>query len=405
VKADVELGIRERRRSIRRQESRRRLIAAAVLVLLVHLVGAPALLLSIPMASPRPAEPEVALVRVPSAQWDAARAAAGEKPPPSPQQPPATPPPPPEPPPPPKQQPGQVVETAPGNEERPPDDTGLVAESNNRVKKQTIAKDRTAGQKVTMPQASSAAPPSESTKPPSPAPLALGGDPGERSKLPSEVQPRAEIPRVKEQQKLALKQEPGADEFRNRRESEEVDGNSDRLRLQGGEGEGETRGGNDGRPGSRELTTLVPSTGVLEKITGGPAPDHVDGVDEGSATFLNTREWRFASFFNRVKSTVAAQWNPSDVVRRRDPSGDMFLWKDRYTLLTVRLEDDGRLADVWIERSSGVDFLDEEAVAAFQKAQPFPNPPRGLADENGEIRFTFGFYLETSHPTFQIFRH
>lgn len=398
----MELDIRDRRREARRIEARRRLLAAAVLVVLAHAAGAPLLILSIPVASPRPAEPEVALVRVPASQWDAARAAGRDEPPPA--RPSPTPRPPPEPPPPePEQKPGHVVETAPGNDEVP-EDTDLVAETNNRVKRETIAADRRAGNKVTMPRTSAAPPPSESTKPAAPKPLALGRADAEPDGLPAQAQPRRELPRLVEREKLALKLEPGMGAFRNRDATEALPGNSDRLLLQEGEGERDAAAAAPGRPGARELTTLLPSAGVVEQITGGPAPDHVDGVDEGDATFLNTREWRFASFFNRVKATVAAQWDPSTSIRRRDPTGDMFLWKDRYTLLTVRLRDDGQLADVWIERSSGVDFLDEEAIAAFQKAQPFPNPPRGLADAQGEIRFTFGFYLETSRPAFRIFR-
>ena len=47
-----------------------------------------------------------------------------------------------------------------------------------------------------------------------------------------------------------------------------------------------------------------------------------------------------------------------------------------------------------VHRSSGVDFLDATALDAFRKAQPFVNPPRGLANDHGEIAFVFGFYLE-----------
>jgi TonB family protein len=397
----VELDIREKRRGMRRTEARRRWLVAAVLVLLVHLVGAPVLLLSIPMSTPRLGEPEVALVRVPASQWDSARAGASHETPtvhPAP----TTPPPPAEEPPKPEEKPAQVVETAPGNDQKP-DDDHLAAETNNRTDHPTISRDRHAGQKVTMPKASTATRPSESTKPAPAQPLAIGGDESNPSRLPSEVQPHLEFPHVQQRDRLALKLDPHLGEFQNREQSDALNGNSDHLRVSKGDGTSEAPGGG-GAPGAHELTTLSPSAGVLDRITGGPAPDHVDDVDEGDATFLNTREWRFASFFNRVKSTVAAQWDPNDVIRRRDPSGAMFLWKDRYTLLTIRLRPDGRLADVWIERSSGVDFLDEEAVAAFQKAQPFPNPPRGLADASGEIRFSFGFYLETSSASFRIFR-
>jgi TonB family protein len=48
---------------------------------------------------------------------------------------------------------------------------------------------------------------------------------------------------------------------------------------------------------------------------------------------------------------------------------------------------------VRVEQSSGVDFLDHVAVEAFKKAEPFPNPPGGIADEDGSIRFNFQFVL------------
>ena len=38
--------------------------------------------------------------------------------------------------------------------------------------------------------------------------------------------------------------------------------------------------------------------------------------------------------------------------------------------------------------------MDEEARRAFRDAQPFANPPLGLADADGKIRFEFGFYFE-----------
>jgi outer membrane biosynthesis protein TonB len=37
--------------------------------------------------------------------------------------------------------------------------------------------------------------------------------------------------------------------------------------------------------------------------------------------------------------------------------------------------------------------LDHVAVEAFKKAEPFPNPPMGIADEDGSIRFNFQFVV------------
>ena len=60
---------------------------------------------------------------------------------------------------------------------------------------------------------------------------------------------------------------------------------------------------------------------------------------------------------------------------RRDPTGTMYGGRDRVTVLSVTLDREGNLEDVVVERSSGLDFLDIEAVKAFEKAQPFPHPP------------------------------
>ena len=143
----------------------------------------------------------------------------------------------------------------------------------------------------------------------------------------------------------------------------------------------------------------------MDRITGAPFADHVEGVEEGQGTFLNTREWKFASFFNRVKQEVASAWDPNSALRKRDPNGDLYAWKDRLTILKVILDGDGKLEDVFVERSSGVDFLDAEAIRAFEVAQPFPNPPRGILDAEQRVVFTFGFFLDTSsRPGLRFFR-
>jgi TonB family protein len=72
------------------------------------------------------------------------------------------------------------------------------------------------------------------------------------------------------------------------------------------------------------------------------------------------------------------------------------MYKDRTTLLEVVLSADGGLSQAYVVRTSGVEVLDRAAVEAFQKAQPFLNPPQGLADSTGAIKFLFGFTFEGS---------
>jgi len=139
-------------------------------------------------------------------------------------------------------------------------------------------------------------------------------------------------------------------------------------------------------------------------VAGGPAPDHLDGVEEGEGTFLNTRGWKYATYFNRIKQAVAAAWDPLAPLDARDPDRSMFGYKDRFTLLGVTLDDAGRVKNLKVEQTSGADFLDRAAVTAFQSAQPFVNPPHGIVDGNGEIKFSFGFFLEVGRPGLRIYR-
>lgn len=172
----------------------------------------------------------------------------------------------------------------------------------------------------------------------------------------------------------------------------------DRSAGASGAGDGGQR-----RPGQYDpRLALTPQT--LARLAGGGSPDKLDNVDEGDGTFLNTREWKYASYFNRIKQAVSSTWNPRRALDQRDPDRTLYGDRDRFTLLSVTLDNTGALKDVVVKRASGMDFLDKTTVEAFKKAQPFANPPPGIVEPNGEIRFTFGFYLEVSRGGFQIYR-
>jgi TonB family protein len=134
-----------------------------------------------------------------------------------------------------------------------------------------------------------------------------------------------------------------------------------------------------------------------------PTPVVAGGDGEG-LPWLATREWKFARFFDRVKQQVAEVWNPMDAARVRDPTGSRYFNEDRTTVLAVVLNPQGRITEIKVARSSGLDFLDQTAIDAFEKAQPFVNPPPGLADSRGDIRFTFGFHVSTGGGGFRYFR-
>ena len=150
---------------------------------------------------------------------------------------------------------------------------------------------------------------------------------------------------------------------------------------------------------------LMPSQEQMARAIGSGSQDYLKDVDDGEDTALNSKRWKFASFFNRVKKQVADHWHPEEAYRKSDPNGSIYGSKNRLTILRVQLKPDGTLANVALESPSGVEFLDDEAIEAFKQAQPFPNPPLQLV-EQGTINFRFGFLFELSGaPRMRLFRY
>lgn len=304
--------------------------------------------------------------------------------------------------------PGQVVDVAPGNDEVDPN-AKYLAESNNAVKKESRAKDQTAFYRNAAPKRTSPNPHEGDgsdavEKPQLAGNNGLGAD--DRPLKDKAAQKQVfEVPTQKQRSEVAMREKidgPGA-EITNRAEAFGIEGNSNRLKIQpGAPGDDDASAGRAGLPG---VSNLLPSPAVLDKISGAAANDHLGDVDEGEGTYLNTKEWKYASFFNRVKQSVGMHWNPGAPLRQRDPTGNIYGGRDRYTVLNVTLTDHGQVKEIFVEKSSGLDFLDLEAIKSFERAQPFPNPPPGLITADANVRFSFGFFLEMSgQPKMRLFR-
>ena len=125
--------------------------------------------------------------------------------------------------------------------------------------------------------------------------------------------------------------------------------------------------------------------------------DHLPDIEEGDRTVLNANSYRFADYFLQMKRAVERQWRPGEVYLSRDPTGEVYGVKDRYSVLRVTLDGKGNVVELVTGRQSGLDFMDAEAKRAMRDAGPYPNPPEGLADSDGMIRFEFGFFFEVSN--------
>lgn len=133
--------------------------------------------------------------------------------------------------------------------------------------------------------------------------------------------------------------------------------------------------------------------------------DYLRDLDDGERTLLNRKESRYAAFFDRVKLQIRQEWSPVSKYRSRDPYGNVYGVKDRYSRVRVTLNGDGTVRQLYVDRPSGLDFYDDEAVRSIRAAAPFHNPPEGLKDEDGLVHFQFGFMFEIqAGPSMRLFQ-
>jgi len=63
---------------------------------------------------------------------------------------------------------------------------------------------------------------------------------------------------------------------------------------------------------------------------------------------------------------------------------------DLETIIYVVIEKDGNVQKAWVEKKSGNDLYDKEAMKALKKAEPFPPPP--IESANDKLKIGFRFY-------------
>ena len=279
--------------------------------------------------------------------------------------------------------PGQVVDVPAPREERRPDSAQFASEHDTTVERETKRYGKF-DPEARQGDAAGTATESKTETPPSPTPTPPTPSPPLAMRIPHAVSGPGQNPTPGE-----APQNPGDENGSPDNEAPTADGTTPRL------GKPQMRIGSEGTPGGR--LSLMPSAAQLARAIGSGTQDALKDIDDGDETALNSKKWRFASFFNRVKHQVQEHWHPDEVYHRRDPTGAIYGHENRLTMVRVQLKPDGHLANVALDSPCGLEFLDDEAIQAFREAQPFPNPPRGLIDANdGLVNFQFGFLFDLS---------
>ena len=125
--------------------------------------------------------------------------------------------------------------------------------------------------------------------------------------------------------------------------------------------------------------------------------DYVDGVKQSDRTALNTREYAFYGYHQRIRQRLEEEWSHllKETLKKFYRGGRQLASESEYvTKVLVVLNDRGEITKVKIVGMSGTQELDNVAVEAFNRAGPFPNPPRGLI-KNGEIEVPWELRLRS----------
>lgn len=144
---------------------------------------------------------------------------------------------------------------------------------------------------------------------------------------------------------------------------------------------------------------------------GGPqaaTDDYLNNVAEGDRTVLSTREFRYFSYYHRIKELLRQYWKPA--VERKVSliwaKGKTIRSEELTTQLLILLDKKGAIRKISRVGSSGMKDVDNAAIEAFQKAAPFPNPPKGIIDPDGFVRIRWDFILKAqTAPRIQFQRN
>lgn len=134
---------------------------------------------------------------------------------------------------------------------------------------------------------------------------------------------------------------------------------------------------------------------------GGPdsaTDDYLNDLSTGDRTLLSTKEFKYFSYYHRIKDLLRQYWKPAveHKLALIFKKGQRVSSKEMITRLLIMLDTSGGIQKISRLSSSGVKDLDDAAVEAFEKAGPFPNPPKGIVDPDGFVRIRWDFILKAN---------
>lgn len=126
---------------------------------------------------------------------------------------------------------------------------------------------------------------------------------------------------------------------------------------------------------------------------GAPQNDYLQ-EKAGDATLLNSREFLYADYFNKIRRMVNFWWSQNlDNVGPGDMNQPINKPSYRTAVQPV-LDQEGHLVSVALLKTCGVTAFDKAVLEAWKSAAPFPRPPDALVQDGQAQLIRFDFVLE-----------
>ncbi len=123
--------------------------------------------------------------------------------------------------------------------------------------------------------------------------------------------------------------------------------------------------------------------------------DYLKGVSIGPNTLLNTQEFKYYGFYERIRELLVERWKTHiqrEIAMQRGLASENrgLSTGSKITSLVVKLDEKGFIKGIEKIGLSGIERFDQAAIQSFHEAAPFPHPPQEmLKDGTLDIRWDF----------------
>ncbi len=171
-------------------------------------------------------------------------------------------------------------------------------------------------------------------------------------------------------------------------------------------------------PNTGDFKNNKTNTSELKKGKGAPAEkkgkgvsatdDFISGAAIGPMTILNTQEFKYFNYYEKIREKVVEIWRPMikesilKVKSSPDKHGKLQVGVHT-TKLLITLNSQGEVIQVSIIQKSGYDIFDLTAVKAFNKAERFAGVPKELV-VNDQFQIRWDFLIEVQGANLIDFR-